>query len=319
MKARAAREQALTDRPGPMLTTELMREVRRLHIRTRRRVNDLFAGDFRSAFKGRGMEFADVREYEPGDEVRAIDWNVTARTGRPFIKRFFEERELTVIVAADLSASGGFGSAGKLKSRLIVEVCAALAAAATRDRDKIGLMIFTDRVEHFVPPAKGPRQVLRIMRDLLAFEPAGRGTDLAGALDHLGKVLRRRSLVFVASDFMMPEAVAPAVERSLRILDRRHEVVALTVRDPRERELPPAGMVTLEDPETGQVWLVDTSPSDVRARYAAAARQDEARVSTMLARAGVKRVVLSTDTPFVPALDQFFRSIAGRAGRAGAR
>jgi uncharacterized protein (DUF58 family) len=306
----------LTERQQRVLTTDLMREVRRLHVRTRRRVNDLFAGDFRSAFKGRGMEFADVREYEAGDDVRAIDWNVTARTGRTFIKRFVEERELTVIVAADLSASGGFGSAGKLKSRLIVEACAALAAAATHDRDKAGLLVFTDRVEHFVPPAKGSRQVMRIMRDLLAFEPKGRGTDLRGAMDYLGKVLRRRSLVFVASDFMIPEGSADGVERSLRVLDRKHEVVALTVRDPRERDLPPVGLVTLEDPETGRVYLVDTSPAEVRERYGEAARRDEARVTGMLARAGVKRVSLSTDRPFVTELDRFFRSIAGRVGRA---
>lgn len=306
------------DRPVPMLTTDLLREVQRLHIRTRRRVNDLFAGDFRSAFKGRGMEFADVREYEAGDDVRAIDWNVTARTGRPFIKRFVEERELTVMVAADLSASGGFGSAGKLKSRLIVEACAALAAAATHDRDKVGLIVFTDRVEHFVPPSKGSRQVLRIMRDLLAFEPRGRGTDIATALDYLGRVLGRRSLIFVASDFLIPENASGSVERSLRMLDRRHEVVALTVRDPRERELPPVGLVTLEDPETGQVYLVDTSPARFRLRYAEAARREDARVSSMLARAGVKRVALSTDRPFVPVLDRFFREIGGRAGR-GAR
>lgn len=310
---------APTGRPATLISTELAREVRRLHIRTRRRVNDLFAGDFRSAFKGRGTEFADVREYEPGDEVRTIDWNVTARTGRPFVKRFVEERELTVIVAADLSASGGFGSAGRLKSRLIVEVCAALATAAAQDRDKVGLMVFADRVEHFVRPAKGQRQVMRIMRDLLAFEPKGRGTDIAGAMDHLGKVLRRRSLVFVASDFMTPEETHAATERALRMLDRRHEVVALGVRDPRERELPPVGLVALEDPETRQVYLVDTSPAGVRKRYAEAARLEDARVSAMLARAGVKRVDLSTDRPFVPDLDRFFRALAGRSGRAAAR
>jgi uncharacterized protein (DUF58 family) len=300
------------DRAGAMPTAELMREVRRLHIRTRRRVNDLFAGDFRSAFKGRGMEFADVREYEPGDEVRAIDWNVTARTGRPFIKRFFEERELTVIVAADLSASGGFGSAAKLKSTLIVETCAALAAAANQARDKVGLMIFTDRVEHFVPPAKGQKHTMRIMRDLLAFRPRGRGTDIAQGLDYLGRVLRRRSLVFLASDFVTAPTARSGLERSLRMLDRRHEVVAISVRDPRERELPPVGLVTLEDPETGQVWLVDTSPAPVRARYAAAAREDEAAVAAMLARAGVKKVSLSTDRPFIPTLDAFFRAMNGR-------
>lgn len=296
-----------------MLSRELNLEVRRLRIRTRRRVNDLFAGDFRSAFKGRGMEFADVREYEPGDDVRAIDWSVTARTGRTHIKRFVEERELTVVLAADRSASGEFGSAGRLKSRFIVEVCGALAGAANHDRDKIGLLLFTERPEHFVPPAKGQRQFLRVLRDLLGVPPRARGTDIALALDHLGRVLRRRSLIFVVSDFMIPEAAVPGLERSLRILDRRHEVVAVAVHDPRERELPPVGLATLEDPETGEVWLVDTSARGIRERFAEAAQREEARLAGVFARAGVRQVALRTDRPFVPVLDRFFRSIMGRS------
>src|SRR4051812_31677746 len=211
-----------------MLTEELMREVRRLQVRTKRRVEGLFAGEYHSAFKGRGIEVADVRDYEPGDDVRSIDWNVTARVGRPFIKGFVEERELTVILAVDLSGSGAFGTAGKAKSRIAVELAAVLALAAAQNNDRVGLLIFTERVELFLPPRKGRTHILRVMRELLNFEPRGRGTDVAGAVGHLARMLRKRALVFVVSDFL-----APAFERELRLASRRHEVIAVSVADPR--------------------------------------------------------------------------------------
>src|SRR4051812_26299740 len=221
-----------------MLTDELMREVRRLQVRTRRRVEGLFAGEYHSAFKGRGIEFADVREYEPGDDVRSIDWNVTARTGRTFIKRFTEERELTVILAVDLSGSGTFGSSGKSKSRTAVELAAVLALAAATNNDRVGLLIFTDQVELFLPPRKGRTHLLRLLRELLNFGPRSRGTDVAGAVDHLSRMLRKRALVFLVSDFL-----APPFERELRLASKKHELIAVSIADPRETEMPKAGLI----------------------------------------------------------------------------
>lgn len=291
-----------------MLTDELMREVRRLEIRAKRRADDLFSGEYHSAFKGRGVEFAEVREYEPGDDVRTIDWNVTARAGRPFIKRYVEERELTVVLAADLSASGAFGSVDRLKSRLIVEVCAVLTLAAARNRDRVGLLVFTDREELFLPPRKttGP-YALRVMRELLGFEPRGRGTDLPRAMEFLGRVQRRRAIVFLVSDFLTDSAGFERMRRPLRMLGRRHETILLNVCDPREAEMPPAGLVTLEDPETGEEWLIDTSPGRARSAYAAAAGEHGARLKTLCAGTRADLVTLRTDRPFVPELLKYFR------------
>lgn len=286
-----------------MLTDELMREVRRLQVRTRRRVEGLFAGRYHSAFKGRGIEFSEVREYEPGDDVRAIDWNVTARTGRPFIKRFVEERELTVVLAVDVSASEAFGSAGRPKRRLAAEAAAVIALAAARNNDRVGLLLFSDHAELYVPPRKGRTHLLRVLRELLSFEPRGRGTDLAGAADVLGGVLTRRALVFVVSDFL-----ASGWETRMRVLRRRHEVIALTLSDPRERSLPKAGLVEVTDPETGARTVVDCASRASRARFERAWQESEAAVRTALDRARVGRITLSTDEPFVPALIAYFNA-----------
>lgn len=285
-----------------MLPEELMREVRRLQIRTKRRVEGLFAGEYHSAFKGRGIEFAEVREYEPGDDVRAIDWNVTARTGKPFIKRYIEERELTVMLAVDLSRSGAFSSCGRAKSRVAVELAAVLAFAAASNNDRVGLMIFTDRVEVFLPARKGRTQVLRLLRELLNFEPAGNATDIAGAIDHLGRILTQRSVVFLISDFL-----APPFEKSLRVFGRKHETAAITVSDPRESMLPPAGIVEISDAETGQRVFLDASSSRVRREYERLARIAEEELARSLGRARVDRIVVSTDKPFIPEVAKYLK------------
>jgi len=291
-----------------MLTTDLMRQVRRLQIRTRRRVDDLFAGEYHSAFKGQGIEFAEVREYEPGDDVRAIDWNVTARTGRPFVKRFEEERQLTVVVAVDLSASGTFASVGQLKSRLAVELSAVLCMAASRNNDRAGLLIFSDHVELVVPPRKGRSHVLRLMRELLSFDPKGHATDLNEALAELNRVLRRRAIVFVVSDFQAPIEGDGGMLTPLRMLAARHEVVGVVISDPREHELPRAGLLDVRDPETGRRVVLDTSSRRVRRDFEARAARRREALASALRLARVDQVDVSTERPFVHDLARYFLS-----------
>ena len=219
-----------------MIPREILKQVRRVEIATRGLVNDVFSGEYHSVFKGRGMNFAEVREYQHGDDIRAIDWNVTARTGAPFIKVFDEERELTVMLVVDVSASGDFGSHARMKGEVAVEICAVLAFSATTNNDKVGLIIFSDRIEKFVPPRKGRRHVLRVLRELLYFKPEGRGTDIAGALEYLARVVRRRAVVFVVSDFL-----GDGYEKALAVAGRRHDTVAIRMSDPREHQLPAGG------------------------------------------------------------------------------
>lgn len=285
-----------------MLSEELRREVRRLSFRTRRRVNTLLAGGYHSAFKGRGIEFAEVREYEPGDDVRVIDWNVTARVGRPFVKRFVEERELSVMLVVDRSASGWFTSAEKSKSRVGVELSAVVGMSAATNHDRVGLLLFTDRVERFLPPRRGRNHLLRVTRELLGFEPMGRGTDVGMALEHASKVLKRRSVVFVVSDFASAD-----FERPLRALSRRHEVVAVRVEDPRERSLPAAGLVDLEDAEGGEVVTVDLGSARVRRAVEEGWRARRSALAGMFARAKVDVVEVSTERNFVDDLAGYFR------------
>ncbi len=293
-----------------MLTEELMREVRRLQVRTRRRVEGLFAGEYHTAFKGRGIEFADVREYEPGDDVRAIDWNVTARAGHPFVKRFVEERELSVVLAVDLSGSGEFSSApgagARLKRRVAIEAAAVLALSAGANHDRVGLCLFTSDVELFLPPSKGRSNSLRVLRELLDFEPRARGTDIARTALRLGQVLRRRGTVFLISDFLAPGG-AKSFESPLRLLARRQEVIALQIVDPRERELPRVGLVEVVDAETGERRLVDTSSRRVREDYARAAMARDTELGALFSRAKIDRVELSTARPFVPDLARYFQ------------
>lgn len=286
--------------PAP-LAADLAREVRRLHILTRRRVSDLFAGEYHSAFKGHGIEFAEVREYEPGDDVRSIDWNVTARTGKTFIKRFVEERQLTIIVAVDLSRSGAFGTRGRTKRRLEIEAASVLAMAATQNQDRIGLLLFTDRVEKFVPPRKGTPHCQRLIRDLLAFRPEGAGTDLSPAIDHLSHTLKRRSVIFLISDFDSPPFARP-----LSVLARRHDVVAVTVNDPTEATFPAVGLVDVLDPETRQTRTLDLGGRGARA-YSALRQKERVERDMLLASSGADRITLSTDRPFVPELAAYFR------------
>ncbi len=242
-----------------MIPPELLKKVRRIELRTCRLVDSLMGGAYHSAFKGRGMEFEEVREYLPGDEVRSIDWNVTARAGRPHIKRFREERELTVLLLVDVSSSEAFGSTTQTKNELIAEFGALITLAAMRNDDKVGMALFSDRVERYIPPKKGRRHGLRLIRDLLAYQPESRATDLGAALTFLGRVLRRRAVVFLISDF-----IAEGFERDLSAAKSRHDVIAVQVGDPREALLPDVGLVTLQDAETGEMVLVDTASTRFR-------------------------------------------------------
>jgi uncharacterized protein (DUF58 family) len=290
-----------------VLTREQLKAVRKIEIRTSHLVSDMFAGQYHSAFKGRGMEFAEVRPYLPGDDVRTIDWNVTARTGAPHVKRFVEERELTVMLLVDASASTMFGSVSHFKRELEAEIGALLAYSAIRNNDKVGLIIFTDRIELAIPPRKGNRHVLRVISEIMNHEPEGRGTDLAAALDYLDRVTHRRCVTFVLSDFL-----CTGVERSLAASSRRHDLVAAVFDDPRDVELPNVGLVAVEDPESGSTVVVDTGDRHVRDEHRR--RQQEAHVQRdrMLRGAGVDAVRLRTDEPYAQALLRFFRRRGSR-------
>ena len=282
---------------------ELMRQVRRIEIRTRHLVADTFAGEYHAVFKGRGMAFDEVRPYQPGDEVRTIDWNVTARMGEPFVKRFVEERELTVMLAVDASGSFDVGSVRRVKRALAAELAAVLAFAATTNHDKVGLVIFTDEVELLIPPRKGRRHVLRLVRELLAYRPQRRGTDLRVALDTVNRVLKRRAIVFLVSDFLADPA---GFRRTLVASSRRHDVIAVRLRDPHEADLPAVGLVAFEDAESGAVVTVDTSDPGWRAAFSDRAERDAAAVRRGLADAGVARIDVSTADDYAAALTAFF-------------
>ncbi len=261
-------------------------------------------------FKGQGMEFAEVREYQPGDEVRTIDWNVTARMGRPFVKRFIEERELTVMLVVDVSGSARFGTVTRFKSEMASELAAVLTMSAVRNNDRVGVLLFTDRVEHVVPPRKGRRHGLRVIRDLLVHEPAGTGTDVAGAVSYLSRVLAQKAIVFVLSDFQDPELEGP-----LKRLAQQHDVIAVTVTDPVEQALPDAGLLRLRDPETGQVLDVDTSDPAVRRAYEDQVVQETAARRHLLRRLGIDEIAVRTDVGYLEPLLRFFRSREMRLNR----
>ncbi|HEY4188039.1 MAG TPA: DUF58 domain-containing protein [Polyangia bacterium] len=289
----------------------IMEKVRQIELRTRRLVDESLAGHYRSVFRGRGIDFDSVREYVPGDEVRTIDWNVTARAGRPFVKQFREERELVVWILVDVSASGDFGSGATTKRELAAELACVLALSAVRNNDKVGLLMFSDRIEARVPPAKGRTHVMRVVREILACRPVGRGTDLAAALDLVGRDASRRAVVFVLSDFELPDdggATLAKLERAARPLGARHDVVALEVRDPRERTLPNLGLVTLEDAETGVVVTLDTGRRRVRERFAALAAQRDTDTRRALRRVRIETLPLDTTRPYLPELLGFFES-----------
>jgi uncharacterized protein (DUF58 family) len=307
LKRRPAPREATDVRPT-RVSPEILRQVKRVELKTRGLVDALFAGEYRSVFKGQGMEFAEVREYTPGDEVRAIDWNVTARMSRLFVKRYVEERELTVMLALDISGSESFGTVERFKSDMMTEFASVIALAAVRNNDRVGLIFFTDTVEHVVPPRKGKRHVLRIVRDLLAFEPRGRRTDLRPALEYMQRTLRQHTVIFLVSDFQ-----ADGYEHALKVLGRRHDIVAVTLNDPAEQSLPAVGIARMHDPETDEYLEVDTTDRRVRAAYAEHMAAELAARRRVLRRAGVDKVELTTDGSVIEPLLRFFRTRQTRA------
>lgn len=283
-------------------TKELLKQVRLIELKTRGLSQHIFSGEYHSAFKGRGMTFSEVREYIPGDEVRTLDWNVTARFGHPFVKVFEEERELTAMLVADVSGSGEFGTAERLKRELITEVCATIAFSAIKNNDKVGLILFTDKVEKFIPPKKGRSHILRMVRELLEFRPESKGTDITAALRYLNNVIKKRSIAFFISD-MMDEGY----EDALKIANRRHDLVVLRTSDPREENLQPMGLVRFMDPETQEERWVNTNSRAVRNAYHAAALKHRNRTSELLRRAGVDHATITTDQGYVRPLMRLFK------------
>src|SRR3989338_7336169 len=246
-----------------MIPKEILKKIKRIEIRTGRLVNDVFAGEYESVFKGRGMEFHEVREYVQGDDIRSIDWNVTARAGHPYVKKFIEERELTVIIMADMSGSGNFGTRNKMKSELMAEIGAVLSFSAIKNNDKVGLLLFTDRVEKFIPPKKGRPHVLRVIRELLYYKPESRKTSINSALEYLGKVLKKRAVIFLMSDF-----IDTGYEKLLGILNKRHDIIGISISDPREKDLINIGLVKFEDAETGEILYLDTADDILKKEFA---------------------------------------------------
>ena len=290
-----------------MISKEILKKVRQIEIATRKSVNDVMAGEYHSVFKGRGMEFDEVREYLAGDDIRSIDWNVTARMGSPFVKRFVEERELTVMLVVDASGSLDFGSSNQMKGEVAVELCALLAFSAIKNNDRVGLIIFTEQIEKFIPPKKGRKHVLQLIRELLFFKPRHRGTDISGTLEFLNKVLNRRSVVFLVSDFQDQQLRKP-----LSIVNRKHDLVAILLNDPREAQLPPIGFLELEDAETGEVILVDSFNRNVRKTLANRKYMEQQQLDNLLRSLGIDNVRIQTNKPYTEPLIKFFRQRAGR-------
>jgi uncharacterized protein (DUF58 family) len=285
-----------------MNTAEILKKIRTLEIKTRGLVETAFAGDYHSVFNGRGMNFEDVREYQPGDEIRTIDWNVTARTGSAYVKKFTEERELTVMLIVDVSASGNFGSTAQSKRELAAEVACLLAFSAIRNNDKVGLLLFTDRVELFIPPKKGRSHTLRLIREILFFEPQGRGTQPAIALDYLNNIVIRRAVVFFISDFQ-----AADFSQSLAVTGRRHDFIAIHIQDEREKVFPNIGIITLEDAESAEQVEVNTSSRTMRTEFAASVERRELELARTLRRSNIDAIALRTGEDYLPALRSFFK------------
>lgn len=285
-----------------MLDKELAKKIRYIQIYTSKAVNDVLAGEYHSVFKGSGMEFESVRPYAPGDEIRSIDWNVTARAGEPFIKRYIEERDMRVMFLVDLSASGHFGTCGRTKNELAAELSALLAFSAIKNNDRVGLLAFTDRIERYIPPRKGTAHVLRLVRDILGLRPEGMGTDIGGALDYLARMTSKRCVVFLISDFL-----TGGYERALRIAGRRHDVVAISLTDPRERELPNAGLFLARDAETGAEMWIDSASRKVREAYHKAAQVRELTLRDSFRRMQIDHIPLTTGEDYLRQLVRFFR------------
>jgi len=284
-----------------MIPAELIKKIRQIQIYTSRMVDASFAGQYESVFKGRGMQFDEVREYTPGDDIRTIDWNVTARTGKAYIKRFVEEREMTVVFAVDLSASGDFGTVNKAKNELAAEFCAVMAFAAAKNNDKVGLLIFSDRIELYIPPKKGISHMLRLIRELLYFKMPKRKTNINEALDYLAKVIRKKATVFLVSDF-----IETNFKKSLSLLNKRHDVIAVSVRDPAEIVLPNIGLIEFTDAETGELILVDTSAKRFRDQYSDSTSRQTDELRNTFRSINVDCINISTDKPYVQDLVRFF-------------
>ena len=290
-----------------MLPKEIVRKIRRIQITTNRLVNESLAGEYHSVFKGRGMEFDEVREYQHGDDVRTIDWNVTSRTGHPFVKRYVEERELTVMLLVDTSASGAFGSFEKTKGEVAAEISALLAFSAIKNNDRVGAILFTDRIEKFIPARRGSTHVLRVIRELLYHKPQGRGTSIQRALEHLNLVVHKRAVVFLISDLL-----DQGFDQALKVANRRHDVVILRVADPREQEMPDAGIVELRDAETGEIIAVDTSLRRFREAYRASWMRQKERLDRFFRSHRMDHVFISAAEPYDRPLIRFFEERARR-------
>ena len=298
------RQETAEREPGQAtLSPELLARIKTIQLRTQRLVTDALAGEYHSAFKGRGMEFEQVREYAPGDDIRHIDWNVTARMSSPFVKEHREERELTVMLIVDVSSSGAFGTAEKQKREVVAEVAAVLAYLAIQNNDRVGMIIFSDRIERFIPPKKGRSHVWRVIREVLSFRPTGRGTDLDGALDYLGRVVPRRSVGFVISDFL-----DEGFSERLGVAARRHDLTAIRVLDQREVSLPRMGLIELEDAETGQTLIIDTADRRVSESFVRLARQDMERRTEQFRQAGVGEIQVWADQPWIEPLVRYMRA-----------
>ncbi len=284
-----------------MIPQELIKKIKQIQIYTSRTVDASFAGQYESVFKGRGMQFDEVREYTPGDDIRTIDWNVTARTGKPYIKKFVEEREMTVMFVVDLSASGDFGTVNKAKNELAAEFCAVLAFAAAKNNDKVGLLVFTNQIELYIPPKKGVSHMLRLIRELMYFKMPKRRTNIPQALDYLAKVVRKRATIFLVSDFIETDFKKP-----LGLLNKRHDVIAAVVRDKAEITLPGVGLIEFTDAETGEIILVDTSSRKFRNQYNSTTAQRFDELKNMLRTINVDCISISTDKPYIQGLVRFF-------------
>ncbi len=290
-----------------MIPKEIIKKIRKIEIYTNKLVSDVLAGKYHSIFKGRGMEFSDVRHYQIGDDIRDIDWNVTARMGQAFIKQYTEERELTVMLMVDASGSNMFGSTPQMKGEIIAEIGALFAFSAIRNNDRVGLLIFTDQVEKYVPPKKGRKHVLRVIREMLYFQPQHRGTDITCALDYLNRVVKRKAVVFLISDFQ-----TSGFESALSVANKHHDVIAVSITDPREMELPKVGMIELEDAESGRVMLVDTSSDRVRQDYKRAANSHKEQREKAFRSISVDYIDVITDQHYIKPITTFFRQRARR-------
>ena len=281
---------------------EIFRNIRRIEIRTKRLVNDLFSGEYHSTFKGHGMEFEEVRQYLPGDDIRLIDWNVTARTGYPHIKKFREERELSVIFLVDMSSSGFFGTRERFKEETAAELCAVLAFSAIKNNDKVGMIIFTDRIEKFIPPKKGKAHVLRLIREILYFKPVGTGTDISSALEYFNRVIKKKSVVFLISDFLSEDYIKP-----LQIANRKHDIIAMKISDPRELSFEDVGLIELEDAETGDVMLIDTGSQEFRLDFAQKAEADNYGLRRSFKLINLDFIQIITNQSYIVPLINFFK------------